>query len=70
MTISNITKELSKTSSSKPFKIDSSTSHNSAYNLENYSCKLDSFSYTANLLASSFSQHDFASQNLDLSSSD
>ena len=37
VTISNITKELSKVSSSRSLKIENSASHNSAYNLTSYS---------------------------------
>ena len=57
--MSNVLKELSKVSSSKSFRIDSSTSHSPTYNLDRYSCNLDSSLYIVHSLATLFNQHNF-----------
>ena len=48
VTISNITKELSKVSSSRSLKIESSASHNSAYNLDS-AYNLTSYSWVRHI---------------------
>ena len=65
--MSSITKELSRASSYRYLRIDSSTSYNFANNLASYSCTLDNYANTIDSLTASNSQHDFANQNLDSS---